>query len=105
MIVEKTTLDGVLLIKLDIFEDHRGQYIETYNEKLYNTFPADIDVLNNCEPVYEEVPGWNEDTSGMRSAESLPEKAKDYIKRIENIVGVKVKMVSVGPERSQIISI
>ena len=101
-------VDSLIVTKLDVLDDQDTIKICTgykYNEKLYNTFPADIDVLNNCEPVYEEVPGWNEDTSGMRSAESLPEKAKDYIKRIENIIGVKVKMVSVGPERSQIISI
>ena len=101
-------VDSLIVTKLDVLDDQDTIKICTgykYNEKLYNTFPADIDVLNNCEPVYEEVPGWNEDTSGMRTAESLPEKAKDYIKRIENIVGVKVKMVSVGPERSQIISI
>ena len=101
-------VDSLIVTKLDVLDDQDTIKICTgykYNEKLYNTFPADIDVLNNCEPVYEEVPGWNEDTSGMRSAESLPEKAKDYIKRVENIVGVKVKMVSVGPERSQIISI
>ena len=101
-------VDSLIVTKLDVLDDQDTIKICTgykYNEKLYKTFPADIDVLNNCEPVYEEVPGWNEDTSGMRTAESLPEKAKDYIKRIENIVGVKVKMVSVGPERSQIISI
>ena len=101
-------VDSLIVTKLDVLDDQDTIKICTgykYNEKLYNTFPADIDILNNCEPVYEEVPGWNEDTSGMRTAESLPEKAKDYIKRIENIVGVKVKMVSVGPERSQIISI
>ena len=101
-------VDSLIVTKLDVLDDQDTIKICTgykYNEKLYKTFPADIDVLNNCEPVYEEVPGWNEDTSGMRSAESLPEKAKDYIKRVENIVGVKVKMVSVGPERSQIISI
>ena len=101
-------VDSLIVTKLDVLDDQDTIKICTgykYNEKLYNTFPADIDVLNNCEPVYEEVPGWNEDTSGMRTAESLPEKAKDYIKRIENIIGVKVKMVSVGPERSQIISI
>ena len=101
-------VDSLIVTKLDVLDDQDTIKICTgykYNEKLYKTFPADIDVLNNCEPVYEEVPGWNEDTSGMRSAESLPEKAKDYIKRIENIIGVKVKMVSVGPERSQIISI
>jgi adenylosuccinate synthase len=101
-------VDSLIVTKLDVLDDQKTIKVCTgykYNETLYNTFPADIDILNNCEPVYEEVPGWNEDTTSIRSAEKLPEKARDYIKTIEEIVGVKVKMISVGPERSQIISI
>jgi len=101
-------VDSLIVTKLDVLDDQKTIKVCTgykYNETLYNTFPADIDILNNCEPVYEEVPGWNADTTSIRSAENLPEKAKDYIKTIEEIVGVKVKMISVGPERSQIISI
>ena len=59
----------------------------------------------NCEPVYEEVSGWMEDTSKVRDVKSLPGKAMDYIRKVEEIIGLKVKMVSVGPERLQIISI
>jgi adenylosuccinate synthase len=101
-------VDSLIVTKLDVLDDQKTIKVCTgykYNETLYNTFPADIDILNKCEPVYEEVPGWNEDTTSIRSAENLPEKARDYIKTIEKIVGVKVKMISVGPERSQIISI
>ncbi len=101
-------VDSLIVTKLDVLDDQKTIKVCTgykYNETLYNTFPADIDILNNCEPVYEEVPGWNADTTSIRSVENLPEKARDYIKTIEEIVGVKVKMISVGPERSQIISI
>ncbi len=101
-------VDSLIVTKLDVLDDQETISICTgykYNEKFYNTFPADIDVLNNCVPVYEEVAGWCEDTSNVRSTENLPENARSYIKTIENIVGVKVKMISVGPERSQIISI
>ncbi|MBZ0109422.1 MAG: adenylosuccinate synthase [Candidatus Scalindua rubra] len=101
-------VDSLIVTKLDVLDDQETIRICTgykCNEKSYNTFPADIDVLNNCEPVYDEVSGWCEDTSKVRSAENLPEKAWNYIKTIENIVGVRVGMVSVGPERSQIISI
>ncbi len=66
-------------------------------------FPANIEILNNCEPVYEEVPGWCEDTSNVRDVQNLPENARNYIKALEEIVGVKVERISVGPERSQII--
>jgi adenylosuccinate synthase len=101
-------VDSLIVTKLDVLDDQETIRICTgykYNEKLYNTFPAEIDALYNCEPIYEEVSGWREDTSNVRNHEDLPDKAKDYINTIENIVGVKVKMVSVGPERSQIISI
>ncbi len=101
-------VDSLIVTKLDVLDDQEIIKICTgyrHNEKLYSTFPADINALNNCEPVYEEVSGWCTDTSSMRSPDDLPEKARDYIKTIEKIVGVKVKMISVGPERSQIISI
>lgn len=101
-------VDSLIVTKLDVLDDQETIRICTgykNNEKLHNTFPADLDILNNCEMVYEEVSGWCEDTSNVKSAENLPEKAMNYIRTIENIVGVKVKMISVGPERSQIISI
>ena len=100
-------VDSLIVTKLDVLDDQETIRICTgykNSGKLYSTFPADIEILNNCEPVYEEVSGWCEDTSNVRSAKNLPEKARNYIKTIENITGVKVKMVSVGPERSQIIS-
>ena len=100
-------VDSLIVTKLDVLDDQETIRICTgykNSGKLYSTFPADIEILNNCEPVYEEVSGWCEDTSNVRSPEDLPDKAKDYINTIENIVGVKVKMISVGPERSQIIS-
>ncbi|GAX59596.1 adenylosuccinate synthase [Candidatus Scalindua japonica] len=101
-------VDSLIVTKLDVLDDQETIKICTgykNNGTLYNTFPADINILNNCELIYEEVSGWCEDTSGIRSEKNLPEKAVDYIKTLEEIVGVKVKMVSVGPERSQIISL
>ena len=101
-------VDSLIVTKLDVLDDQETIRICTgykNNGKLHNTFPADLDILNNCELIYEEVSGWCEDTSNVRSVENMPEKAMNYIKIIENIIGVKVKMISVGPERSQIISI
>jgi adenylosuccinate synthase len=94
--------------KLDVLDDQETIRICTgykNGNKVYTNFPADIGTLNNCEPVYEEVSGWQEDTSMVKDIEGLPENARNYIRTIENIVGVKVDMVSVGPERLQIISI
>ncbi len=101
-------VDSLIVTKLDVLDDQDTIRICTgykYENKVFKNFPADIEILNNCEPAYEEVSGWQEDTSKVRSLEGLPEKAINYIRTIENIVGVKVDMVSVGPERLQIISI
>lgn len=66
-------------------------------------FPASLKELEKCVPVYEEFDGWNEDISEVRSFDDLPSNAKIYIKRIEEIVGVKVKLLGVGNKREQTI--
>ena len=63
-------------------------------------FPA---VLGQCEPVIETMPGWQSDISGIRNWWDLPEEAKNYVKRIEDTIGVVIKWISVGPERHSII--
>ena len=101
-------VDSLIVTKLDVLDDQETIRICTgykNNKKVYHNFPADLDVLENCEPIYEEVSGWMEDTSNVRDVKDLPGKAMDYIRKIEEIIGLKVKMVSVGPERLQIISI
>ncbi len=101
-------VDSLIVTKLDVLDDQETIRICTgykNGNKIYKNFPADLEILNSCEPVYEEVSGWREDTSEVKNVEGLPENARNYIRTIENIVGVKVDMVSVGPERLQIISI
>lgn len=67
--------------------------------------PGNIRLFERCEPVYETLPGWTEDITHVNSFEELPENAKNYIKAIERITGVKVAMFSVGPDRKQTIII
>jgi adenylosuccinate synthase len=62
-------------------------------------------VLYHCEPEYEELPGWNTDITAVREFSELPEPAQDYIRYIEEIADVPVGWVSVGPERSQLITL
>jgi adenylosuccinate synthase len=66
---------------------------------VYQTFPADLDVLARCEPVYEEMPGWQCETSHITDYEALPENAKRYIDRILELIGGKLGVLSVGPAR------
>ena len=73
--------------------------------KKIDTPPSTISKLSRCKPVYVELPGWKEDISGMTSYEELPDNAKNYIKKIEEITEVPVGVVSVGPDRQQTIII
>jgi len=99
-------VDSLIMTKLDVLDDQETIRICTgykSDKKVYHNLPADLDVLENCEPVYEEVSGWMEDTSKVRDVRDLPGKAMEYIRKVEGIIGLKIKMVSVGPDRLQII--
>jgi adenylosuccinate synthase len=64
-------------------------------------FPSDSAVLEQCEPVYEQLPGWKEEIADATSWDDLPENAHRYIEKVEELTGVPVAMVSVGPQRHQ----
>ena len=66
---------------------------------LIDYVPSFDDELRRCEPVYEEMPGWKEDISGVRKFENLPKTTKDYVNRLQEIVGLKAAIISVGYER------
>jgi adenylosuccinate synthase len=58
-------------------------------------------VLAACEPVYEKMPGWQEDVTGAKSLDDLPDHARHYLERISELTGVSLSIFSVGPDRSQ----
>ncbi len=70
-------------------------------DEIIDEFPPSLEELALCEPIYEEVDGWEGDISTVRDYNDLPENAKKYIERIEEICGCKVSMVGVGPNREQ----
>jgi len=71
--------------------------------KMLDDFPPDLDDLSACRPVYEELPGWTEDISKITDADALPKNAKRYLARMEELTGVTVSVVSIGPERDHTI--
>ncbi|MGL5244540.1 MAG: adenylosuccinate synthase [Sarcina sp.] len=73
--------------------------------KVIDYFPASLEDLAKCKPVYEEFEGWGEEVANARSYEELPENAKKYLKRIEEFTGTKVSIVGVGPKRDQSIRV
>lgn len=76
-----------------------------YRGKLLDEYPADLKVLAEAEPVYEEMDGWLTDTSRIRTYDDLPDNAKRYLARIGETSRVKIGIVSVGPERDQTIDL
>lgn len=74
-----------------------------FNGKVIDYFPASLDDLAKCEPIYEEFDGWDASVAEARSYEELPVNAKTYLKKIETFTGVKVSIISVGPRRDQTI--
>lgn len=99
-------LDALILTKLDVLSGLEKIKICTaykYKDKLIKNFTTDIETLENCEPVYEELNSWKEDISNINKFDDLPENAKKYIKRIEELLGIPICIISIGPERTQTI--
>ncbi|OPJ55426.1 adenylosuccinate synthase [Alkalithermobacter paradoxus] len=97
---------GISLMLLDVLTGFDKVKICTgykYKDKVISEFPSSLEVLEKCEPIYEELDGWKEDIGNVTKYEDLPVNAQKYIQRIEELVGVKVKIVSVGPKRNQTI--
>ncbi len=96
-------VDFWAMTKLDVLDEFPVVKICTGYRRddgfVYQTFPADLDVLKRCEPVYEELPGWQCETSKITSYDALPENAKRYVNRILELVGGKLGILSVGPAR------
>ena len=96
-------IDYWAMTKLDVLDTFPVVKICTgYRRKdgfVYTTFPADLEALKDCEPIYEEMPGWQCETSHITDYSELPENAKKYINRILEICGAKLGVLSVGPAR------
>ena len=100
------SLSGICLTKMDVMDGIEVVRIATGYEcdgKQVDVPPIGADAYEQCKPVYIEVPGWKESTVGIRTYDELPENAKAYIKKIEEVVGVPVDVISTGPDRADTI--
>ena len=86
-------LSGLDTVKICVAYDLDGERIDYY--------PASLEQLKRCKPIYEELPGWEEDITGCRSLDELPENARNYVRRVGELVGVRISTFSVGPGREQ----
>jgi adenylosuccinate synthase len=99
---------GIAVTKLDILDSLDSIKICTayrHEGKIYNEFPKEMHVFAECEPVYEEIKGWDTSTLGVRDFNKLPKAAKAYLKTIEKMLGVKVHIISTGQRRDELIAL
>ncbi|OQX06378.1 MAG: adenylosuccinate synthase [Desulfobulbaceae bacterium A2] len=97
-------LTGLAITKLDVLSGQPELQIARGYEvdgEQCSTVPANIRRLERAKPVYESMPGWSEDLRRVEHFEELPQKARDYIRRIEEVAGVPANIVSVGPDRAE----
>ncbi|WP_430789593.1 adenylosuccinate synthase [Virgibacillus flavescens] len=86
-------LTGIETLKICVSYKYKGE--------IMNEFPASLSVLAECEPVYEEMPGWTEDITGVKSLHDLPANARHYLERISQLTEIPLSIFSVGPDRNQ----
>ena len=99
-------VDALSLMMMDVlahFEELKVCVAYELDGKRLETFPAHADQLRRCTPIYETIPGWNQPVDDVRQVSDFPSGALDYVKRIEELVGIPVGVLSVGPDRAQTI--
>ncbi|MFZ6691527.1 adenylosuccinate synthase [Undibacterium sp. SXout20W] len=104
--VQINGVSGMCLTKLDVLDGIETLKLCTgykLGDKTVDIFPVGAEEASLCEAIYEEMPGWSDSTVGAKSMEALPLNARNYIKRIEELVGVPIDMVSTGPDREETI--
>ena len=97
-------LTGLAITKLDVLSGQPVVKMANSYEldgKKVTSMPSNINHAAKVTPVYEEMPGWDEDITGVRNYDDLPVQAKDYIKRIEDFTGIEPVIISVGPDRDE----
>ena len=104
--VRINSVSGLCITKLDVLDGLDNiQLCVGYNceGERRETPPAAVEAFEACEPVYEQMPGWGLSTVGIRHYEELPENASRYLKRLEEVTGIPIDIVSTGPDRNETI--
>jgi adenylosuccinate synthase len=101
-------LTDLIITKLDILSGMKKIKLctgYTVNNALIHDLPGGADGISACAPDYEELPGWTEDVTHVRKWKDLPKKAQKYLERISALAETPIKLVSLGPEREQILEL
>ena len=104
--VQLNGLSGICIMKLDVLDGLDAVRVAVgykVGNETRDIFPTGAEALAICEPVYEEHPGWKESTVGVKSFDKLPKNAQSYMRRLEELVGAPIALISTGPEREETI--
>ena len=99
-------LSSLAITKLDVLNSLEKIKIAVgyrYRGRKLNQFPNSFEVFSHCQPVYVELPGWKKDLSGIKKYRDLPQKTKNYLKRIEELTETKISLISISPQRQDTI--
>lgn len=104
--IQVNGVSGLCITKLDVMDGMETVQIGVgyrIGGIEHDIFPVGAEALEHCEPIYEEMPGWSESTVGIKRYEDLPAAAKNYLKRMEEVCGVPIDIISTGPDRDETI--
>lgn len=104
--IQLSSFSGLCVMKMDVLDGMEKVRICTayrLHGRTITVLPTEASELALCEPVYEDLPGWKESTAGIKSFSALPENAQNYLRRIEELAGVSVDIISTGADRSETI--
>jgi adenylosuccinate synthase len=99
-------VSGLCVTKLDVLDGVETLQVGVgyrVGKETLDILPSGAEALAECEPIYEEIPGWTESTVGIRRHQDLPKNARNYLKRIEETCGVPIDLISTGPDREETI--
>jgi len=97
---------GLCVTKLDVMDGMDTVRIAVgykVDGEITDILPVGAEILAKCEPIYEDLPGWQESTVGVKTYDGLPENARKYLKRMEEVCGVPIDLISTGPDREETI--
>ena len=101
-------LTAIALTKLDVFDtlaDLQVCVAYRYKGEEITRFPSSLQVLEECEPVYETLPGWEQPLTEARDAADIPQRTKDYVAYVSDYLNVPIPIISIGPDRDQIVQL
>jgi len=104
--IQLNGVSGLCVTKLDVLDGVETLRLSVgykIGDQVSDILPVGAEVLESCEPIYEDIAGWNESTVGVRDFDRLPVKAQRYLKRIEEVCGVPIDVISTGPDRDETI--